>query len=469
MQATCPARSVSMRCTGAQREFLQRALNDDWRTKTLGYGGSRHGGKTFSGSLVVIVRALMYPGTAHLAMRRVLSAADMNLGKQIKQLLKSFGLPVGLRSRGEIGYLAKECEFHFPNGSVIKLAYCKNESDYENYVGEQWDTIWIEQAEQFPEITFDQLKGSNRKSCDTPCVPRFLLTFNPGGRGSEWLYRRVINDKSRDKHTHFVKSLIRECLATLEQDPNYILRSLNQIKDPILRAQWLEGDWDAKSGTYFRLLPKVVEVLKVPVWADWYGGVDWGRSKPFAYLMVAHWEDRRDKLGNPGKRHIHFAKEVYARHLALDIQAERSLEEEQALRRKYPFMRDIDIRLADPRVFDPDERESTDTTRSKAEIWAKHGFDVYPAIAYSRVSRWELMIYLMNRGILTIDPEGCPNLINEIKLAVRQKDGEDIDQNKSNDHALDAASYVFGYLFGLDYSEETPSDGYQLRNFLRVA
>jgi len=462
-------RMVTMRATRAQRECLSRSLNDDWRTQTLGFGGSRFGGKTWTGALVVIIRALMFPGTAHLAMRRVLSAADMNLGKQIKQLLRAFGLPVGLRSRGEIGYLEKDYEFHFPNGSLIKLAYCKNETDYENYVGEQWDTIWIEQAEQFSEITFDQLKGSNRKSCSTDCVPRFLLTFNPGGRGLEWLVRRIINPKSRDRHTVFVKSVIRECPATLEQDPNYILRSLNKIKDPILRAQWLEGDWDAKSGTYFRLMPKNLEVRTVPAWADWYGAADWGRAKPFAYLMCAHWEERRDKLGNPGKRHIHVAKEVYQKHLDLDVQARRALEAELALRRTNPLMHEIDVRLADPSVFNPIEGESKDTTRSKAEVWAKHGFYVYPAIAYSRVSRWELIRYLLQHGILTIDPETCPNLVNEFKGAIYKVDSEDLDQRRSEDHALDCLGYLAGYLFGLDYSEETPGDQYQLRNFLRIA
>lgn len=462
-------REVTIRGTRPQREFIHRSIHDNYATKVLGFGGSRFGGKTWSGCLVVILRALLFPGTMHLCLRRVLSAADMNLGKQMKKIFKDFGLPFGKQSTGMLAYLIKEKQFVFPNGSIIQLGYCKNDEDYEQHVGTQWDTIWIEQAEQFPESVYDDLKGSNRKSLKTECVPRFLLTFNPGGRGHEWLVRRIIKEETRQKGALFIKSVIRQCLATLEQDPNYILRSLNEIKDPIRRKQWLEGDWDAKAGSYFMLKPDTLKVMRVPAWADWYGGVDWGRAAPFCYLQAAHWQEPSDIFGNPGKRHIHICGEVYQRHLDLDIQAERSLEQDMKLRQQNPMMHEITTRFADPSVFNVIESESKDTTRSKADVWAKHGFYVYPSLRYSRVARWELLRYLMAHGILTIDPEQCPNLVIEIKSAIYKKDSEDLDQSKCPDHALDSTAYLVTPLFGLDYSEEKPQGDYELQDFLRVA
>lgn len=456
-----------MRCTAAQRQFLALAIYATWQIQVVAFGGSRFGGKTFTGCLVVVLRALLFPGTKHLCLRQVLSAADANLGSQIKQLLESFGLRLGLRSRGFISFT--DNKFTFPNGSVIQLGYGKRESDYEIHVGTQWDTIWIEQAEQFTKKFFDNLRGSNRKSKDTECVPIFLLTFNPGGRGSEWLQRHIVEEKTRDMHTVFVKSVIRECLATLEQDPNYILRSLNRISDPIRRAQWLEGDWDAKSGAYFRLEPKNLVVMTVPPWADWYGGVDWGRAAPFCYLQAAHWQEQGDKWGNPGRRHIHIAGEVYQRHLDLDIQAQRGLEQDAVLRRSNPFMHEIEIRYADPRVFDSIESESNDATRSKADVWAKHGFYVYPSLRYSRVARWELIRYLLRHGILTIDPEACPNGVSEFRNAIYKEGEEDLDQKKCMDHFLDALSYVICPIFGLDYSEEQPIMARHEQVLLRIA
>ena len=456
-------RIVKIKGTQAQRQFMSRAVFDDWQTQTLAYGGSRFGGKTFSGCNVLIQRCLMFPGTKHLALRRILSATDLNLGEQFKDVLRAYGLPIGLRTRGEVAFLIKEGRIVFPNGSMIQLGYCKNESDYEQHVGTQWDTVWIEQAEQFPETVYDQLKGSNRKSRITACEPRFLLTFNPGGRGSDWLFRRVIDPKTRDKRIVYVRSLIRECRATLEQDPGYILRSLNSIKDEVLRRQWLEGDWDARSGSYFRLRPENLRVLTVPAWADWYGGVDWGRRKPFAYLMAAHWQERSDKYGNPGKRHIHIAREVYQKHLDLDIQAQRALEGEHLLRQSNPFMHEIEIRMADPSVMNAIEQSSNEQSRTKASVWAQYGFHVYPSEKYSRTARWELLRYLLRHVILTIDPEGCPNLVTEFKTAIYKDESEDLDQAKCPDHALDALAYIICYLFGLDYSEEVPTSNYDLR------
>lgn len=463
-------REVNVRMTQPQREFLYRAIEDDWRTEVLGFGGSRFGGKTFTGSFVVILRALMFPGTMHLCLRRIQGAADMNIGKQMKRILMNMlGLPLGVQTQGRIAYLVKEKQFVFPNGSIIQIGYCKNESDYEIHVGTQWDTVWLEQAEQFPEIVFNQLKGSNRKSCMTDCVPRFLLTFNPGGRGSAWVKKRIVEDKTRDRRVVFVKSLIRECLATLEQDPGYIIRSLLSITDPILQAQWLKGDWDAKAGSFFMLLPHNTIVQTVPAWADWYGGVDWGRRAPFCYLMASHWQEKGDKYGNCGKRHIHIAAEVYQKDLDLDIQAQRALEAEKKLRQTNPLMHDIDIRMADPSVFNVIEAESSEQTRSKADVWAKHGFNVYPSERYSRTARWELIRYLLRHGILTIDPEACPNLKTEFQNAIFDKESEDLDQSVG-DHALDALAYVICYLFGLDYSEEQPeAGGYQNRTILRMA
>lgn len=403
-------------------------------------------------------------------MRRIMSASDMNLGAQIKEVIASFGLLMGTRASGRIAYLTKEKQFVFPNGSIIQLGYCRNEEDYEQHVGTQWDTFWLEQAEQFPEKVFDKLKGSNRRSKRTECVPRFLLTFNPGGRGSEWLHRRIIQKKTRDRRCVFVKSVIRECLATLEQDPAYILRSLNKINDPILRAQWLEGDWDAKAGSFFRLMHTNKKVMSVPNWADWYGGVDWGRAKPFCYLMAAHWTDRTDKFGVQGKRHIHICGEVYQKDLDLDIQARRALEAEAAMKRTYPMMHAIHIRMADPSVFNVLEKESADQTRSKADVWEKHGFSVYPSERYSRSARWELIRYLLRHGILTIDPEGCPNLVKEFGSAIYKDETEDLDQSKCPDHALDSLAYIICYLFGLDYSEEIPDPSdYRFPLKLRIA
>lgn len=452
-------REVIIRATSAQRQVLAAYLNTGHELEVVATGGSRFGGKTWVGAHCLGYRRLQYRGTRGLALRTVQRAADLNMGEELKQaFFFSHGLPVGSRNRGEIQHLVGDNRFVFPNGSMIQLGFCRTPNDWQQHLGLQWDDIWFEQAEQFPERVYTRLRGSNRPN-NPDCIPKSLLTFNPGGIGSEWLERRIVNDKTRDRRVLWVPSLVRECVATLERDPSYVMRSLMSITDPILRAQWLHGDWDAQSGIYFRLCPgythrpATIRSEPVPYWADWYGGVDWGGSRPFAYVIVAHWED------GDGKRHIHVAGEVYQTDLDLDQQAELALAKEKELKQSggYPYMHAVDIRMADPMTADAIEKTTAEQTRSKASVWAEHGFLTYPSFKYSRTSGWALMKYLIRHDILSIDP-ACMALIKEIRSAVRQEYGEDIDQKRSADHALDALRYILCYLFGIDYAEEPEED-----------
>jgi phage terminase large subunit len=458
-------RQVKIMATSAQREVLQRFLFDGPETSTVATGGTRFGGKTWTGANCIGLACLMHSGLRGLALRTVLKASDLNMGEELKQaFFRPMGLPLGSRRRGEIQHLVADHQFHFPNGSLIQLGFCKRPNDWEQHLGLQWDFIWWEQAEQFTEDSYDKLGGSNRPN-NTDFSPKVLLTFNPGGIGAPWIKRRVVDPETRDARAIYVPSHIDDCPATLERDPGYIIRSLNKTKDPILRAQWRKGDWDALSGIYFRLLPDdgerlgTIQEVKVPYYAEWYGGVDWGGSKPFAYLVVAQWKDAR------GKDRIHVVGEVYEGGLDLDIQAERALQLDAQLRKEYPRY-EVVMRMADPSTANPIEGESTEQSRSKAEIWAKHGFTTYPSMKYGRTSRWELFKYLMRHRIMTIDPS-CVNLIRELRGAVRLPDKEDIDQLRCPDHALDALSYPTCYLFGLEYAVEKPLDARYDLNVLR--
>ena len=452
-------RQIQIRMTEPARMALDAFLHGPWNKTTIGFGGARFGSKTHTGAHCQGIACLVAPNTKHVAIRTVLSAADLNLGEEIKKgFIEPMGLPMGTLRRDQIQYDVKKFQFKFPNGSMLQLGFCSKPNDYEQYVGTQWDSLWIEQAEHFQEKVFEQLGGSVRPSTNASAFqPRKLITFNPGGIGSEWLYRRIINPNTRDRDVIYAQSGVRNCYATLERDPGYILRELMKITDPVLREQWLNGNWDIKSGSYFRLMPDTVREIRVPPKADWYGGGDWGRDKPFAYLMMAHWVEKVSPFSNRGKMRVHVCKEVYQRYLELDEQAERALSAEQALEREYPNKRDFDMRYVDPSTSTPIPSKSTEQTRTVASVWADCGFHTYPSFRYSRVDRWELIKYLIKHGNLTIDPE-CTNLIREFRTAIYAKESEDLDQKKSDDHALDALAYPICAIFGLDFVEAAPSE-----------
>ena len=50
----------------------------DKKTIRVAFGGSRKGGKSFGGRVAVVSRAMKFPGTAHLILRRTLGELRSN-------------------------------------------------------------------------------------------------------------------------------------------------------------------------------------------------------------------------------------------------------------------------------------------------------------------------------------------------------------------------------------------------------
>ena len=458
MTALLPQRQVEISADQATRECLITYIEAGREVEVLGCGGTRRASKTWGAAWGTTVRRLMYPGTRTLCIRTVQSSADLNIGDEIKnKVLTPLGIKIGNRQmKGHVQYLAGDNQFRFPNGSMIQLGYCRLADDWEKHLGLQWDDIWIEQAEQHPERVYERLKGSNFPN-NIAIDPRMYLTFNPGGIGAEWLERRIVNPATRDRRVHFVKSDIRKAYATLELFPSYILKNLMSITDPVLRAQWLDGDWDAQSGLMFRLMGEkhetgpTVREMEVPYWADWYGGADWGEDGPFAFLCAAMWQDS-DRYGKLGKRHIHFVGECYERGLQPDLQAERVVAKLADLKRTYPRLHIIDT-YADPSTGNPRPTMTTEQTWSTAMMWDAHGFPTRPSFRYAPLDGWNLIKYLIRKGTMTIDPS-CHNFIKEIRNAVREPESERINKSICRADALDCARYILCNQFGVDYSEE---------------
>jgi phage terminase large subunit len=434
---------VKVRATQAQRGALEAMLASNDAVRTVGIGGSRFLGKTWLGAWALGLMCLKYPGIHCLALRRVTVESELNMGEEIKaSFLEALSIPCGsYASVGKVQYLSSESRFVFPHGSMIQLGYCRNEADAAKQLGIQWQVIWLEQAEQFMEEVFDRMGGSNRpNNPDAPC--RMLLTFNPGGPGAYWVLRRVVSPETRDARTAFFAASIKTSYATLERDPGYTVRSLRSIRDPVLRQQWWDGDWDIFSGVFFTPRPETIRHIDVPWYAQWYGGVDWGRSSPFCCLWFAHWMEGK-------QRHLHCVQEVYQTELDLDEQAKLVLKTDDALLVEYPnaFTSRSILRMADASTGAPMEKASTEQSRSKADVWRQFGLYTTPNDrGISRSSGWSIMRMLMRMDIFTVEPR-CIHYIREIKSARQDARGDDVDQKACADHALDAGRYLLTYLY----------------------
>lgn len=441
---------IRLQCTADQRQYLQAMLFDD-EVDIVFYGGSRGPGKTHIDVLCQVLRRLLHAKTQGMVTRKTQKAADQTL-KVVFDRIHFAPPPVGLGlPPGCVRYNVADRTFTYPNGSQQSLAYCNKDSDYEQFMsGEFADQAW-EELTQHSKKAWDMVGGSNRTNVPS-CKAKRSGNANPGGKGMGWVKEDII--ESDNPRILFIPAKPDDNMALMENDPGYIDRVLSGLPD-WQRRQWRDGDWDAEAGTYFNFNKEQIREITIPYYADWYGGCDWGRTAPFACLLIACWQ-------NPytGENHAHVRKEIYKRNLELDEQAHAVLRVESDLVESGELNAAKVVYYADPAVRKLLEGESTQAGRTFASVWAKHGFFVIPAHTNARVPGWELVKLLMKHGILTIDPS-CKALIKEILSAIYEgaatggePTGEDLDNKATPTHALDSLRYWAVSKYGIRFKTD---------------
>lgn len=158
-----------------QRLFYQA------RTTYVGYGGAKGGGKSHAVRVKAIGGALTYAGIRILIMRRTYPELEEN---QINPLLRM--LP-----QDTARYNGQTRVVRFENGSTIRFGHWSGEQSELEYQGQEYDWIFIDEATQFSERTFNYLGGCLRGVNDIP--KRMYITCNPGGVGHRWVKRLFID------------------------------------------------------------------------------------------------------------------------------------------------------------------------------------------------------------------------------------------------------------------------------------
>lgn len=126
---------------------------------------------THSVRIKAVGGALANPGIKILIMRRTYGELEQN---HIHPILKM--VPNGVSRYNATSHLLT-----FYNGSSIKFGHWSGEQSEDEYNGLEWDWIFIDEATQFTERTFNFLGGCLRGTNGIP--KRMYLTANPGGVG----------------------------------------------------------------------------------------------------------------------------------------------------------------------------------------------------------------------------------------------------------------------------------------------
>lgn len=245
-----------------QRQFFEAT------EKYVAYGGARGGGKSWALRRKVVLMCLRYPGISVLIIRRTYPELRENHIRPLKAELSD-----------AVSYTDTRKTFEFPNGSRIKMGYCDSESDVDQYQGQEFDVIALDEATQLTEYQFQTLKACLRGANSFP--KRMYITCNPGGVGHGWVKRLFVDREFRQGEKagdyRFIPACVYDNKVLLKYDPEYLerLKSL----PPALRDAWLYGKWDAFAGQFFPEFDMSLHVIE-PFFIDKtytrYCAIDYG-------------------------------------------------------------------------------------------------------------------------------------------------------------------------------------------------
>ncbi len=253
------------------------------------YGGAKGGGKSWCVQHKAALMALRYGGIRILLLRRTFAELRENHIRQLRQLLN-----------GLARWKASDKTFEFPNGSVIVFGYCDRESDVDQYQGQEYDVLFLDEATNFTEYQYSVLTTNMRGVNDFP--KRMYLTCNPGGVGHAWVKRLFIDRQykqdERPEDYVFIPAKVTDNKILMAKDPEYV-RRLDNLP-PGKREAWRDGKWDVFIGQFFPEWDGEQHVCE-PFVPDenwrWYVTLDYGMDMLAAYLIGVDAEERAWVVG----------------------------------------------------------------------------------------------------------------------------------------------------------------------------
>lgn len=412
------------------------------RNRFVAYGGARGGGKSWAVRQKAKLLALYYPGIRILIMRRT-----------FPELKENHILPLQKDLSGLAVYRETDKVFLFSGGSRIKFGYCDTEKDVNQYQGQEFDVIFMDEATHFTELQFLALTACVRGVNRFP--KRMYLTCNPGGVGHAWVKRLFVDRRFKAGENPedyvFIRASVYDNKAVMQDGGAYV-RMLKNLPEELRRA-WLDGEWDVFAGQVFRewrndpghyldhRWTHVIAPFSIPDTWPRYRTLDWGYSRPFSVGYTA-----MSPEGKLIRYHEIYGTEKDAQgititpneglRLAPDEVAERILHYEQEHEKGHRL-----LGIADPSIFD----ESRGSDGCVANIFARKG------IYFERGDNKRIPGKMQIHNRLAFDSNGipgfqvfttCRDFIRTIPALVYSSTApEDID-TAGEDHIYDEWRYL---------------------------
>ena len=420
------------------------------RTKHIGYGGARGGGKSWAVRNKAIRLCMRYKGIKVLIIRRTYPELINNHITPLQDIL-----PTSIAR-----YNKTDKIFKFFNGSTIKFGYCNNDNDLMQYQGAEYDVIFIDEATQLQEMWIKKIVVCCRGVNNFP--KRIYYTCNPGG-ASHGYFKRIFIDKKYEQGEHpedytFIQALVTDNKALMAKQPDYVKEL--EVLPPKLREAWLYGRWDIFEGQFFedfretpdiqlcaeagitpeealkqRRFTHVIEPFEIPRGWNIMRSYDFGYNKPFS---LGYWAIDYDGV-------LYRIMEMYGCTQTPDEGVKWSPDEQfkriSELERTHPWLKDRHIvdSVADPAIWDKSRGISIADTAADYGIYFTPGDN-------ERIPGWMQVHYR-----LQFDRNGYPRMyfFSNCKAAIRtiplmmysETHPEDID-TKLEDHCPDEIRYM---------------------------
>jgi phage terminase large subunit len=357
--------------------------------------------------------------------------------RQIIKIKKEFPAWLGqLREDRDLGYLFEVRDKW--GGHYILL---RNLDDPSKYASVEFAGIFVEELTKNIRSTFDDLRFRLRYPPITDV--KFAAGTNPGEIGHGWVKSLWVKPNPLDPDPERERFFYVPAKASDNSylDESYQLQ-LEAIKDPQKRAAVKDGSWDVFEGQYFTTWNENLHVVKpFTPRAEFtkFGGIDWGRTKPFAFLAGA-----LEEVTYKGVKfnRMWLYKELYG--------TDRLPSEWAGAIKQVTHLEEFKEIRCDPKMF----VKGDDGAVSIADQMTK---EFGPDLKYilerannDRIPGWENI-----QNWLSIAPDGlpylmvsaeCVNLIRTIPDMVHDDIRvEDLDTT-AEDHALDALRYLLSYI-----------------------
>ena len=242
----------------------------------VGFGGAKAGGKTHAVRIKAFGTALANPGIRIIIFRQTYPALEENHILPLKRMATQTGAAT---------YNGTTKMLTFVNGSTIRFGHWQGEDSEDEYNGQEYDRVFLDEATQFSERAFHLLAGMLRGA--SPYPKQMYITCNPGGVGHNWVKRLFIDrdyetghaNPEEDEHPEdyrFIWAKVEDNVQMLKHSPKY-LEQLSKLPEDVRHA-YRYGDWNSLGGGYFKEFKKhshVMEPFVIPP--------HWKRFRSFDY------------------------------------------------------------------------------------------------------------------------------------------------------------------------------------------